>query len=81
MIMSGTGKSGVTFAFPMEAVITSSPFSIPSVSLRSTDHGEHRTRRLPRTPWTSPVSVDTYGLGGFLLDLLLFHFQLLVVVR
>ena len=31
--------------------------------------------------WTSPVSVDTYGLGGFLLHLLLFQYQLLVVVR
>jgi hypothetical protein len=30
---------------------------------------------------TSPVSVDTYGLGGFLLHLLLFQVQLLVVVR
>jgi transposase len=30
--------------------------------------------------WTSPASVDTYGLGGFLLDLLLFQYQLFVVV-
>jgi putative transposase len=30
---------------------------------------------------TSPVSVDSYGLGGFLLHLLLFQDQLLVVVR